>query len=479
MTEFYPQKAPQKIWQQLKQQLRIYFNLVEIQELCFDLGIDYEDLGVGGTSKNEIVLNLLKYVARHNLKDVLIIELRHRRPNILWPERLPIISDVAHLENVFEPWFNHFQSLIDEKSKDFVGRNFVFTAIDQFLASEKSGYFEIIADPGFGKTALVAEYVRRYGIVAHFNIRAQGINTPKDFLQNTCSQLIEKYNLPYTLLPDNATHDGRFLLHLIDEVSPSLNADNPLVIAVDALDEVDMVDAPLGVNLLFLSQTLPDHVFWVLTRRRGTLPLSFHTSYRQFDLSKYYAENLQDVRNYIKQVFYKDERLLKWIQSQDNEINTDTFINKLSALSENNFMYLRYMLPEIAAGNYKNLSIDQLPIGLQGYYEDHWQRMGMRTKPIPQTKLRIIYTICEVQTSVSRGLIADFAGENEIIVQEVLDEWAQFLHKKVTTEDTRYSLYHASFQDFLRRKDIVQAAGIELKDIHQSIANNLWSELYG
>ena len=41
----------------------------------------------------------------------------------------------------------------------------------------------------------------------------------------------------------------------------------------------------------------------------------------------------------------------------------------------------------------------------------------------------------------------------------VLDEWQQFLREVKVEAETRYSLYHQSFSDFLYRKDIVQAYG--------------------
>jgi hypothetical protein len=68
---------------------------------------------------------------------------------------------------------------------------------------------------------------------------------------------------------------------------------------------------------------------------------------------------------------------------------------------------------------------------------------------------------------------------DQLAVQEVLDEWKQFLHEQLTEEGRRYSVYHASFRDFLHRKDVVQAAGVTIKDINALIANSLWVDLFG
>ncbi|KMW70422.1 hypothetical protein WN50_35445 [Limnoraphis robusta CS-951] len=79
---------------------------------------------------------------------------------------------------------------------------------------------------------------------------------------------------------------------------------------------------------------------------------------------------------------------------------------------------------------------------------------------------------------VSRQLIAKFASvKDEIIVQEVLNEWSQFLHYSQIQGQTRYKVYHASFADFLSRKEIIEAAGIEITEIHGSITNALLEDL--
>jgi hypothetical protein len=113
-----------------------------------------------------------------------------------------------------------------------------------------SGYSIIEGDPGVGKSAILATFVRRSGCVAHFNVRAQGVNTAALFLASVCAQLIARFGLPYTALPPEATQNGQFLAKLLTESAAKLSRAESLVIAVDALDEVDM-GAQHG-NILFL-----------------------------------------------------------------------------------------------------------------------------------------------------------------------------------------------------------------------------------
>ncbi|MEM7589958.1 MAG: hypothetical protein AAF383_00280 [Cyanobacteria bacterium P01_A01_bin.83] len=375
---------------------------------------------------------------------------------------------------------NLFQSnarrIIDDKVQDFVGREFVFEAIDNFFATEPNGYFTIEADPGVGKSAILAKYTQQNDCLVHFNERSRSNNRTSQFLESICTQLINRYNLSYKSLPADATRDGNFLGHLLNEVSNRLGEEEKVVIAVDALDEVDLASQDAGANILYLPAYLPDGVYFLLTRRRVTLPFVVHTPQKLFNLMEYFEESRQDVEEYIRGATRR-EKLLVWIETQ--KLTTEEFTEQLADKSENNFMYLRYVVPQIEKGFYQDLSIESLPTGLQGYYEDHWVRMGMKAKPLPRTKLKIVYILGEIRQPVSSRLISEYASEEQLTVQEAIEEWEQFLHEQPMDNQTCYSIYHASFQDFLHRKDIVQAAGVDVKDINGMIADRLWEGLFG
>ncbi|WP_420632013.1 TIR domain-containing protein [Candidatus Leptofilum sp.] len=66
----------------LRENLNNYFSETELRVLCFDLGIDYEDLG--GRSKAEKVLELIGMMQRHGRLDQLIDIVRQQRPHSSW-----------------------------------------------------------------------------------------------------------------------------------------------------------------------------------------------------------------------------------------------------------------------------------------------------------------------------------------------------------------------------------------------------------
>jgi hypothetical protein len=194
-----------------------------------------------------------------------------------------------------------FSELIEEKTRAFVGRRFVFDAIDTFLKANPRGYFLLRGDPGIGKSAIVAQLTKTRGFVHHFNIRSAGISNAAAFLENVCAQLLVRYSLDYDALPAGAGADGSFLAKVLTEAA-GLAAPAPLVIVIDALDEVDWGAHAAGANLLYLPEAPPKGVYFVLTSRRLSpvrLPLRIQCERETFDIAQDSRDNLDDIEQYL------------------------------------------------------------------------------------------------------------------------------------------------------------------------------------
>ena len=371
--------------------------------------------------------------------------------------------------------------LIADKTASFVGRDYVFRAIKDFIASTPSGYLTIEGDPGAGKTTILAEYVRRNGCVAHFNIRSQSLNTSRHFIRSFGSHLAVRYGI--TPVPQGIDPEGygEVLSRLLIEARSSLAAEEPLVLVVDALDEVNTAGDPPGANVFFLPQHLPTGVHFVLSSRRASVPLQTDTPNRIFDLGQHHNDTMEDVREYLE-LRAREPRIGAWLSGQ--QIQLSDFLKTLAKKSEGNFMYLRHVLHDLAGGHYQDLDIRRLPQGLEQYYESHWRLMGMAAAPSSRLKVWVIYLLSEIAQPVSARALASFLlrkepGVDAIAVQQVLQEWRQFLHRDETSDGPRFSLYHASFQDFLHRKDTVASAGLVLGEVNEVIADLLWDLEFG
>ncbi|MBD2213921.1 transcriptional regulator [Calothrix sp. FACHB-156] len=319
-----------------------------------------------------------------------------------------------------------------------------------------------------GKSAIAAKYVYDNQAICYFNVLQDGRNRPELFLKSIRQQLINRYQL------ENAESDD--LSALLVKASSKIPDGENLVIVVDALDEVEQ--EPGGENILYLPKTLPDKVYFLLTRRRyePSKKRLYTEGVEQVELNltanQYIELSRDDIQAYIRFILNHDtewkDGLRKWMQEQN--IADETFIEQVAAKSENNFMYLRYVLPGIARGFYNDLSLKELPDGLQQYYQTHWARMGMNNKD-EEIKVIILFILVEIGTPIPCEMIADIAEKDEFEVQKVLDDWLEYLKKQNVDGDDCYSIYHASFLDFLQTQRALQAKRQLFTEVNQRIVN--------
>ncbi|MBO1057958.1 MAG: NACHT domain protein [Dolichospermum sp. JUN01] len=387
-----------------------------------------------------------------------LIELLNEKPNI-----------------VVYPYPPEFQSLITEKIKSFCGRKFVFTAFANFINTNKKGYFTVIGDAGMGKSTIAAKYVFEHKTICYFNNLQENRNSPELFLESIRQQLINRYQLTNVDKDDLST--------LLVKATEKITTNEKLIIVVDALDEVKQ--EPGGENILYLPKTLPDNVYFFLTRRRyESNKERLYTEglkKESLDLTdpKYNQENQHDIQEYIRFCLNNDpehkDGLQTWIENKN--ITPDAFVNQLATKSENNFMYLRYVLPAIAEGKYNDLNLTQLPQGLQNYYQTHWERMKMNDSS-KKMKVMILFILVEIGTPISGEMMFDIVNEDECDVDDILNEWIEYLKPQTIDEDICYSIYHASFLDFLKAKKEFKPTRKLFEDVNQRIVD-YWERIQG
>ncbi|MBW4590716.1 MAG: NACHT domain-containing protein [Aetokthonos hydrillicola CCALA 1050] len=367
-----------------------------------------------------------------------------------------------------------FQALIQKKIELFRGREFVFDKIQQFIYHNPSGYFTIVGDAGMGKSTIAAKYVSDNKFPCYFNIRVEGRNKPELFLESIRQQLLNRYWLK------NAKDNN--LQSLLQKVSDSLLDDERLVIVVDALDEVEQEDQ--DKNLLNLPTTLPNKVYFLLTRRPyiqdNKRLYTQEVPEEELDLrsQEYGNSSRQDIENYIWFFLQENPKtkdsLSKWIQ--DRKFSALTFVETITEKSQNNFMYLYHLLPGIAKGEYNDFSeLDKFPKGLKEYYQTHWKRMGMDTEQ--KEKMVIILFILVESTPISCEMIAEIAEQDEYDVQKVLDQWVEYLKDQNIDGKICYSIYHTSFLDFLKRKAELETTRKLFKEVNQRMAEYFKREM--
>ncbi len=368
------------------------------------------------------------------------------------------------------------EDLILQKTADFVGREYVFDAVDEFMRDNDRGFLVLEGDPGAGKTSILAEYVRRTRCIGHFNLRAQGLNTTQHFVGSLSRQMTERYGTYSAVNAGGGEGSGEPVTQILLELRAHLPEELPLVIAVDALDEA-MVDSA-ATNPLFLPQILGKGIYFVLTTRRQEAALRFDGPFQRMDLKDFHAETMADVRRYLENSLSRDAIARR---VDNSHLSRTEFVMRLSDMSEGNFMYLYYTLNDIALSPRLDLDrfMRELPRGLEGYYRHHWDLMGMKADDrAPTVNAWILYILCEAGTPLPAWIISSVlrpvtTEASAAFVQNRLNQWRQFLHADNSTSPAEYSLYHASFRDFLHRKDVVANARMDLRNVNQVIADLL------
>jgi len=362
-----------------------------------------------------------------------------------------------------------FERLVDERTRNFVGRDFIFQAVDELLGNPEfpSGYVLIRGEPGIGKTALLSQLVKTRGYVHHFNIAQQNIRSVRVFLENVCAQLIVRYQLPHAMLPPEASQDSAFLSQLLAEAA-SEAGNKPVVVLVDALDEAEDAGLAATVNRLYLPAVLPEKVFFILTSREQ---IDYRLDVdRREDLyvRDNDPQNLNDVRAYVRNFLDAHPgpmtpRIAQW------QVSTDGFVELLTDKSQGNFMYLVHVLADIRTGRLSPGTMDNirdLPKGLRAYYLRHWRTMRAqdqdRFERIYEPVLRILATVRE---PVTLSAVQEWTSIEYPRIREVIRDWRPFLNEApAESGEPLYRVYHASFQEFLAEE------GVGLQPYHERIA---------
>ncbi|MFF3333976.1 AAA family ATPase [Streptomyces sp. NPDC002888] len=369
------------------------------------------------------------------------------------------------------------EAYVLDHTRAFVGRDFVFQAVDQLVADPgfRSGYILIRGEPGIGKTSLLSQLVRTRGYVHHFNMAQGRVDSTRAFLANVCAQLIIRYELDHTFLPPEATTDSAFLSRLLAEASAKAG-DQAVVVLIDALDEAEDETLAPRANRLFLPKVLPDNVFFVLTSREQIGYQLVVNRREDIYLRDDDPRNLDDVRTYVSHYLATHPDMAPRVAASG--LSAEEFLEIITDKSQGNFMYLVFVLDDIRTGRIVVETMDDvrnLPTGLLAYYDQHWKAMRAhdtaRFESVYEPVLRILATVRE---PVALPAVEEWTGVEPARIRDVLRDWRPFLNETHTEAgEPLYRVYHTSFQDFLAEE------GVGLRPYHKKIAMTALSKIPG
>ncbi|KOP27955.1 hypothetical protein AMR41_02220 [Hapalosiphon sp. MRB220] len=362
-----------------------------------------------------------------------------------------------------------FEPLIKEKISPFCGREFVFAAFDEFLKNNINGYFILEGYAGAGKSTIAAQCAVKYQSLCYFTNYSDSYES---FEKSIRKQLINRYNL------EDSPYDN--LISLLTNASRTSN--EPIVIVIDALNEVDHKLKP-GQNVLFLPDYLPKNTYFFVTRQpydfsiKNPLRLiNSRVKYFNLNADEYKINNYEDIRKYIKHLLNEShckEYLNKWIINYNLEYQS--FIDRLLKKSDANFKVLKIWLNSIVLDNYDDPNFEDIPKRLNNYYENHWEIMGMRDPALPiELMEKSLFILVNYDDFIELDKLAGLIDKDEYETENILKRWIEFLRKTRQQGKDCYKIHHPGFLLFLKSQNALKPEREIFYTLNQKL-NNLKS----
>jgi hypothetical protein len=396
-----------------------------------------------------------------------------------------------------DPYPIDFRSLIDQhvSERRIVGRRFLHDAYarcrDAREQQRTGGTFLLVAPPGIGKTAFLAQWVKDDPDLVHFFYRATAnVTDPDECVQSLYQGLRRRHRL--RIRGEDPTKDMVALRRqlevlLRDEVSPRCARGNrPETVLIDALDESGRA-ASDGKNAIeVLPGELPPHVYFLITSRPGPLAdaLTRRSGVERFDLDPSARDNQEDATAFCRQT------LEEQMTGEDGAV-LSRLAERLAQRAEGNFLVLTLFLKRVfRVGKVTVADLEHAAEGLTGAVEAEYEKFFERVLE------RLLGERDELEKrDLLNQVLGAFAAAPAPITPEQIGaafrlrraqwEWAlgqagQFLVRGGIRQEERgaptYRIYHETFREYLQRR-----LAADLRDYHRRWAEYTlgWRELRG
>jgi len=376
-----------------------------------------------------------------------------------------------------------FSNYVSERTQNFTGREWVFQAINDWLADPKAPrFFLITGKPGSGKTAIAARLYQlssqegnalssqtltnlkpTFLSAAHFCLaRDSRWTDPRIFTESLASQLasnhpiykeslakriseghqvqinvklenIQAQNVAGVIVRISGDFKETAFNQVIREPLEAMYRENPseqVVILVDALDEALIHSGePNIMSLISRLDNLTARVRFIVTSRNvadvESKLLSEAKEMLFISDSKFDKTNYDEISSYIKKRLTQESDLASKMAVLEPQ-QADKVIDKIATKADGNFLYVRVLLDAITKGQQELSELEKLPTGLDNLYHEFLGRM-ITPEEWSKEYAPLVGILSVAKESLTESQLQNFTGLSERIVSSHIRKFQQFV----------------------------------------------------
>ena len=392
----------------------------------------------------------------------------------------PLSSMPSDIRNIKEDMERFIESqLLDHEPHD------IETEFKHFFETRQRGFWLLTAGPGVGKTSIMAQLARSQDwqtkskphLCIPYFFRSEHLgqegNNAEDYYQYVVKYLLWHYGLTSACFTNKALGEEepcywsekfKVLLGKLDD-SGVLNRKKPIVLLIDALDEMDngyYSQLEKNINPLKLPARLPEGVFIAYSVRSNPSDytnrlLNIPKEHTQITLNAKHRAHQNTVKHYVLRQCRTQLHLKQFIKDNytEPEVNAvKTFTTSICNDTDYNFMILRCALHEKRRWSGNDAFVG-LTKDLWEYYEDHLRRMTHTGSE--GINARAVYCFI-LQARMSQFLLLRLLrgkAESDSAVGHtafsILKQWVGLV-LEFKEQWEWYSVYHRTYREFLVEK---------------------------
>lgn len=458
-----------------------------------DAGI-FSRMKKAGTERNAYVTRLINYFSLAKFEPGFKSEIEAKRVALLGVEQPEIDSRTVYVDQnassalQTQPsirlaeiaLFTNARTLeIDQTVDDLVldhEPHDVEPSILKFIGSNESSYVYLTAGPGLGKTAIMASLARHFRdsealIIPYFFVQ-EDQQSRENTLRGFYNYLLARLSLEFrkSFEPPNQDLElGSYFERIVCELNSEshISQDRQLVILVDALDEIDILDAERleKTTPLTLPKRLPSGVHIICSRRQSVSQdkkqlwgRGVSTLRLQLEDSTNFERHASTVRRYVNRICERNKDIRPYqalVATGASGKDKANFINTLCKNAGYNFMILRCALHDPTQWSDENLKLG-LTDDLNEYYERHLIRMMGSSSRGPNAAATFCFAL---RPTISTFAFLHLLGNaqlsrNQIQATQALESWiAQgLILRKLRSGIGWLSAYHRTYRNFLLKQ---------------------------